>query len=149
MLWKGVQPFMTTSLPALGPERGFRPINNQKKIFGKKGEGGLCKLKLYNPPPDPPLVLVICICYECKSTCAGCKNNASSPEMKKKYRYINVPYGAPLPTLSNLYDVPVVFLTPPPILRLGIALFAVAKGWLLLDIGWFVLFLGFLQYNLS
>ena len=30
---------------------------------------------------------------------------------------------------------------PPPILRLCIALFAVAEGWLLLDIGWFVLFL--------
>ena len=29
----------------------------------------------------------------------------------------------------------------PPILRLCIALFAVAEGWLLLDIGWFVLFL--------
>ena len=28
----------------------------------------------------------------------------------------------------------------PPILRLCIALFAVAEGWLLLDIGWFVLF---------
>ena len=31
--------------------------------------------------------------------------------------------------------------TPPPILRLNIAYFAVAEGWLLLDIGWFVLFL--------
>ena len=31
--------------------------------------------------------------------------------------------------------------TPPPILRLYIALFAVAEGWLLLDIGGFVLFL--------
>ena len=29
---------------------------------------------------------------------------------------------------------------PPPILRLYINLFAVAEGWLLLDIGWFVLF---------
>ena len=28
----------------------------------------------------------------------------------------------------------------PPILRLCYALFAVAEGWLLLDIGWFVLF---------
>ena len=28
----------------------------------------------------------------------------------------------------------------PPILRLNIAYFAVAEGWLLLDIGWFVLF---------
>ena len=30
---------------------------------------------------------------------------------------------------------------PLPILRLNIAYFAVAEGWLLLDIGWFVLFL--------
>ena len=37
-------------------------------------------------------------------------------------------------TLSKLYDVPVVFV-PLPILRLRIALFAVAEGWLLLDIG--------------
>ena len=35
-------------------------------------------------------------------------------------------------TLSKLYDY---ILTPPPILRLNIAYFAVAKGWLLLDIG--------------
>ena len=35
-----------------------------------------------------------------------------------------------------LYDVPVGFVTPPPpILRLNIAYFAVAEGWLLLDIG--------------
>ena len=32
------------------------------------------------------------------------------------------------------------FCTPPPILRLNIAYFAVAEGWLLLDIGLFVLF---------
>ena len=38
-------------------------------------------------------------------------------------------------------DVPVGFEPPPPILRLNIAYFAVAEGWLLLDIGWFVLFL--------
>ena len=42
--------------------------------------------------------------------------------------------GAPLHTLSKLYDVPVGF-EPPPILRLNIAYFAVAEGWLLLDIG--------------
>ena len=36
---------------------------------------------------------------------------------------------------------PLVLYPPPPILRLCIALFAVAEGWLLLDIGWFVLFL--------
>ena len=45
------------------------------------------------------------------------------------------PSGAPLHTLSKLYDVPVGFVTPPPILRLNIAYFAVAEGWLLLDIG--------------
>ena len=48
--------------------------------------------------------------------------------------------GAPLHTLSKLYDVPVGFVTPPPIFWLCIAFFAVAEGWLLLDIGWFVLF---------
>ena len=51
------------------------------------------------------------------------------------------PSDAPLQTLSILYDVPVGFVTPPPILRLCIALFAVAEGWLLLDIGLFVLVL--------
>ena len=51
------------------------------------------------------------------------------------------PSGAPLHTLSKLYDVPVVLNPPPPILRMNIAYFAVAEGWLLLDIGWFVLFL--------
>ena len=44
------------------------------------------------------------------------------------------PSGAPLHTLSKLYDVP-VGLVPPRILRLNIAYFAVAEGWLLLDIG--------------
>ena len=43
--------------------------------------------------------------------------------------------GAPLHTLSKLYDVPVGFDPPSPILRLNIAYFAVAEGWLLLDIG--------------
>ena len=43
------------------------------------------------------------------------------------------PYGAPLHTLSKLYDVSVGFV--PPFFRLCIALFAVAEGWLLLDIG--------------
>ena len=33
------------------------------------------------------------------------------------------------------------FCTHPPFFRLNIAYFAVAEGWLLLDIGWFVLFL--------
>ena len=45
------------------------------------------------------------------------------------------PSGAPLYTLSKLYDVPVGF-APPPLLRLCIALYAVAEGWRpLLDIG--------------
>ena len=43
-------------------------------------------------------------------------------------------YILPLHTLSKLYDVPVSY-APPPILRLCIALFVVAEGWLLLDIG--------------
>ena len=47
---------------------------------------------------------------------------------------------APVHTLSKLYDFPVGFV-PNPLLRLCIALFSVAEGWLLLDIGWFVLFL--------
>ena len=42
--------------------------------------------------------------------------------------------GPALHTLSKLYDVPVGVVTP-SILRLCIALFAVAEGWLLLDIG--------------
>ena len=45
------------------------------------------------------------------------------------------PSGAPLHTLSKLYDVPIGFVPPPPILRLNIAYFAVAEGWLSLDIG--------------
>ena len=53
--------------------------------------------------------------------------------------------GAPLLTLSKLYDVPVGFvLPPPPILRLNIA---VAEGWLLLDIGWFVLFSKIIRHS--
>ena len=47
--------------------------------------------------------------------------------------------GAPLHTLSKLYYVPVGFVSP-PLLRQYIALFAIAYGWLLLDIGGFVLF---------
>ena len=43
--------------------------------------------------------------------------------------------GAPLHTLSKLYDVPVGFVTPSLHLRQCIALFEVAEGWLLLDIG--------------
>ena len=50
------------------------------------------------------------------------------------------PGPVPLWDLPKLYDVPVGF-EPPPILRLNIAYFAVAEGWLLLDIGWFVLLL--------
>ena len=48
------------------------------------------------------------------------------------------PSGPPLHTLSILFDVPVGFIAPPN-LRQCIALFAVAEGWLLLDIGWSVL----------
>ena len=40
---------------------------------------------------------------------------------------------APLHTLSKLYDVPVGFV--PPRLIQCIAIFAVAEGWQLLDIG--------------
>ena len=50
----------------------------------------------------------------------------------------------------DLYDVPVGFVTPPPpILRLCIALFAVVEGWLLLDIGWFVLFFMYISFTFS
>ena len=43
--------------------------------------------------------------------------------------------------MSKLYDVPVGFVTHPnPHLRWCIDLFAVAEGWLLLDIEKFVLF---------
>ena len=42
---------------------------------------------------------------------------------------------------ENYTMVPLVFvLPPPPLLRLCITLIAVAEGWLLLDIGLFVLF---------
>ena len=42
----------------------------------------------------------------------------------------------------KLYDAPVGFVTPPPPnLRVCIVLFVAAEGWLLLDIGWFVVFL--------
>ena len=45
------------------------------------------------------------------------------------------PSGAPLHTLSKLYDVPVGFVTPPAHFEAEFAFFAVAEGWLLLDIG--------------
>ena len=51
------------------------------------------------------------------------------------------PSGSPLHILSKLYDVHVGLVPLSSLLRLCIALFAVAEGWLLLDIGWFVLFL--------
>ena len=41
---------------------------------------------------------------------------------------------------QNYMMFPLVLYPPPPILRLCIVLFVVAEGWLLLDIGWFVLF---------
>ena len=45
-------------------------------------------------------------------------------------------------TLSKWYAVPVGIEPPPPsYLRQCIALFVVVEGWLLLNIGWFVLFL--------
>ena len=53
------------------------------------------------------------------------------------------PSGAQLYTLSKFYDVPVGFVPRPSLLRLCIALFVVAEGWLLIGIGWFVLFLRF------
>ena len=51
------------------------------------------------------------------------------------------PSVAPLHTLFKLYDASVGFVTPPALLRIYISLFAVTEGLLLLDIGWFVLFL--------
>ena len=42
--------------------------------------------------------------------------------------------------LCQNYMMFLLVLYPPPILRLNIAYFAVAEGWLLLDIRWFVLF---------
>ena len=45
---------------------------------------------------------------------------------------------------QNYMMFPFVLSPPPSILRLCIALFAVAQGWLLLDIGWFVLLLSFI-----
>ena len=48
------------------------------------------------------------------------------------------PSGAPLHSLSKLYYVPVGFV-PLSHLRLSIAIYAVAVGWLFLDIGRFVL----------
>ena len=46
-------------------------------------------------------------------------------------------------TLSKLYYVPVGWVSPPPLSRQCNAIFAVAEGLLLLDIGWFVLVLPF------
>ena len=54
--------------------------------------------------------------------------------------------------LSKLYDVRICFITPPPpppLLRRCIAFFAVAEERLLLDIGWFVLFLSFAAHKLN
>ena len=48
--------------------------------------------------------------------------------------------GAPLYNLSKLYDVTVDYVSP-PLLRQCSTIFAVAEGWLLLDIGLFVLFM--------
>ena len=43
--------------------------------------------------------------------------------------------GASLHTLTKSYNVPVGFVFPFPLLKQCIAIFAVAEGWLLLDIG--------------
>ena len=43
--------------------------------------------------------------------------------------------GAPLNTLSKFYDVPFGFLAPSNHFRQCIALFSIAKVWMLLDIG--------------
>ena len=51
------------------------------------------------------------------------------------YIFPKRPSGAPLHALSKLYDVPDVFVFPSFLLRQCIAIFAVAEGWLLLDIG--------------
>ena len=57
--------------------------------------------------------------------------------------------GAPLHTLSKLYDVPVGFVAPLPHFRQWIALFAMAEEWLLLNIRWFVLFLDTARNSVS
>ena len=55
-------------------------------------------------------------------------------------KIISIPDGevfsetTPFHTLSKLYDVPVGFVAPPPHSRQCIALYAVAEGWLLLDV---------------
>ena len=64
----------------------------------------------------------------------GCLLLLDSSSLMRNY-FPKRPSGAPLHSLSKLYDVSVGFVTPPPNLRLFIALFAVAEGWLLLDIG--------------
>ena len=51
------------------------------------------------------------------------------------------PSREPRHTLLILYNNPVGYVTPIPLMRLCIALFAVAERWLMLDIGCFVLFL--------
>ena len=50
-------------------------------------------------------------------------------------------YDAPLHTLYKLYDVPIDLCSLHSHLRQCFALFANVGGWLILDIGWFVLFL--------
>ena len=52
-----------------------------------------------------------------------------------KYYFLKRPSGATLHTLSKLYDVLIGFVPHSPLLSLCIAVFAVAAGWLLLDIG--------------
>ena len=50
-------------------------------------------------------------------------------------KFPHPPSSAPLHTLLKLYDVPVDFVNTPPSLRQCLALFAVAEGLLLLDVG--------------
>ena len=56
--------------------------------------------------------------------------------------------GSPLHTLSKIIWCSRWFCNPLPIVRMCIALLAVAKVWLLLDIEWFVLFLQCLKVML-
>ena len=56
--------------------------------------------------------------------------------------------GAPFHTLSKLYDAPVCFVSL-PLLSQCIAIFTVAESCLLLNIGWFVLFVWKIRLQLN
>ena len=77
-------------------------------------------------------VLVIEDTYD---KCMSTFNNLLVIFKEIRFYFPKRPSGAPLHSLSKVYDVPEGFVNPPPILRLIIAYFAVAEGWLLLDIG--------------